>query len=66
MFMKLSFYYRTRDSTQNGVQVEKVTTILWPVLQQILYQKRACLGVKKKDSGDKSHKLGSDFWRLSL
>ena len=50
MFVKLSFYYTTYDSAQNGVQVEKVTTNLWPVRrdasfkpQHILYQKHACL-----------------------
>ena len=31
MFVKLSFYYTTYDSAQNGVQVEKVTTNFWPV-----------------------------------
>ena len=55
----LCTYYRTHDSTQNGVQVEKVMMILWPVRsiasfkpQLILYQKCAYLVVKKKESGD--------------
>ena len=52
MFMKLSFYYSACDSTQNGVQVEKVTMIFQPDVsfkqRQILYQECAYLRAKKK------------------
>ena len=64
MFVKLRFYYRARDSAQNGGLVEKVTMILQPVRsnvsfkpQQILYQKHAYLRVKKKEPGDQSLNL---------
>ena len=55
MFVKLRFYYRARDSAQNGVQVEKVPSTCKERCKvkprQILYQKQAYLRVKK-ESGD--------------
>ena len=67
MFVKLRFYYRARDSAQNGGQVEKVTTILRPVRsnaslkpRQILYQKCVYLRVKK-ESGNQRESIHTNL-----
>ena len=58
MFVKLSFYYMTHDSAQNGVQVEKVTTNLWPVRSDVsilYFIPKTCLF--KKEFGDQRESI---------
>ena len=58
MLVKQRFYYRARNSTQNGVLGEKIVMSLWPVRSdrnfkpiQILYKEHAYFWMKKKESG---------------
>ena len=43
IFVKLSFYYRTYNSVQNGVQVEKFMTILLPVRSKASFKSKLIL-----------------------
>ena len=68
MLVKLSFYYRARDSTQDGVFRENVVIHLQPVRsnaslkpQQILYKKRVYFGMKKKESGEQRESTSANL-----
>ena len=61
MFVKLSFYYMTHDSAQNGVQVEKVTTNLLSCKERCKFQTATYFipktGLFKKEFGDQRESI---------
>ena len=77
MLAKQRFYYRARDSVQDGVLAKKIVMSLRPVRsdrsfkpQQIFYKEHTYFGMKKKEPGKAKvvyfHQLSDNFGRISL